>query len=80
MHNIKDLRKNLEYFKKKFKDRNLDFDIEKFIKLDELNRKLLMIKKNLNKKKNLYLNLKINQILINQKKFLKKFLSCQKTK
>ena len=26
MHNLKDLRKNLETFKKKFKDRNLDFN------------------------------------------------------
>ena len=41
MHNIKDLRKNLDNYKKKFKDRNLDFDIEKFNKLDELNRKLI---------------------------------------
>ena len=32
----------------------------------------------MNKKKNLYLNLKINQILINQKKFLKKFLFIKK--
>ena len=41
MHNIKDLRKNLESFNKKFKNRNLNFDVEKFNKLDELNRKFL---------------------------------------
>ena len=41
MHNIKDLRKNIDKFKKKFKDRNLDFDFTKFNKLDELNRKLI---------------------------------------
>ena len=40
MHNIKDLRKNLDNFKKKLKDRNLDFDKDKFNKLDELNRNL----------------------------------------
>jgi len=28
MHNLKDLRKNLEIFKKKFKDRNLDLLIK----------------------------------------------------
>ena len=36
MHNIKDLRKNTSSYKKKFKDRNLDFDVEKFKKLDEI--------------------------------------------
>ena len=59
MHNIKDLRKNLNIFKKKLKERNLDFDLSKFTKLDELNRKLItdkekleQEKKNLSKSKN----------------------------
>ena len=30
MHNLKELRKNLETFKKKFKDRNLDFNTDEF--------------------------------------------------
>ena len=29
MHNIKELRKNQNTFKKKLKDRNLDFDLSK---------------------------------------------------
>ena len=41
MHNLKDLRKNLETFKKKFKDRNLNFDIDEFNKLDKANRDLI---------------------------------------
>tara|TARA_X000001036_G_C20678658_1_gene805115 strand:- start:1631 stop:2878 length:1248 start_codon:yes stop_codon:yes gene_type:complete len=41
MHNIKDLRNNLETFKKKLKDRNLNFDVKQFTKLDDLNRKLI---------------------------------------
>ncbi|MDC1158597.1 serine--tRNA ligase [Pelagibacteraceae bacterium] len=41
MHNIKDLRKNLDKYKIKFNERNLDFDIEHFKKLDEINRKLI---------------------------------------
>ena len=41
MHNLKDLRKNLETFKKKFKDRNLDFDIDEFNKADKNNRHLI---------------------------------------
>ena len=80
MHNIKDLRKNLESFYKKFKNRNLNFDVEKFNKLDVLNRKLINDKELLEQEKNHYLNQKINQILINQKKFLKKFLYFQKNK
>ena len=32
MHNLKELRKNLENFKKKFEDRNVDFDIIDFKK------------------------------------------------
>ena len=33
MHNIKDLRKNLEKFKKKFKERNVNFDKNEFEKI-----------------------------------------------
>ena len=47
MHNIKDLRKNLEIYKKKFKARNLDFDSSLFEKLDSDNRELIN-KKDLN--------------------------------
>jgi len=54
MHNIKDLRKNLVLYKKKFRDRNLNFNSEEFNKLDELNRKLINDKENLeNEKKTL---------------------------
>ena len=41
MHNLKELRNNLEEFKKKFKDRNLDFNIDEFIKVDRNNRELI---------------------------------------
>ena len=51
MHNIKDLRKSLDYFKKKLKDRNLEFDVDKFNKLDELNRKLINDKEKLEQEK-----------------------------
>ena len=51
MHNIKDLRKNLETFKKKFKERNVDFDTASFEKLDNLNRKLINDKKKLEQEK-----------------------------
>ena len=41
MHNLKDLRSNLDHFKKKLKDRNVDFDIANFSKKDSLNRELI---------------------------------------
>ena len=51
MHNIKDLRKNLETFKKRFKERNVDFDLTGFEKLDNLNRKLINDKEKLEQEK-----------------------------
>ena len=51
MHNLKDLRKNLETFKKKFKDRNLDFKIDEFDKLDKANRELITKKELLEQEK-----------------------------
>jgi len=51
MLNIKVLRKNLDTFKKKLKDRNLEFDVENFNQLDELNRKLINNKEKLEQEK-----------------------------
>ena len=53
MHNIKDLRKNLDSFKKKIKSRNIEFNIDEFYKLDELNRKLISEKEKLEQEKKL---------------------------
>ena len=47
MHNIKDLRKNLETFKKKLTERNINFNIEDFKKKDALNRELISKKESL---------------------------------
>ena len=51
MHNTKDLRKNLEKFKKKFLDRNFKFDIKLFEKLDNTNRQLISKKEKLEQEK-----------------------------
>ena len=51
MHNTKELRKNLDNFKKKLKERNVDFDTEKFIKLDQLNREIIVKKESLEQEK-----------------------------
>ena len=41
MHNLKDLRKNLDFYEKKFKERNLDFNTDVFIEIDKTNRELI---------------------------------------
>ena len=51
MHNLKDLRKNLEFFKKKFNERNLNFDEKKFDKLDKINRDFINKKEQLEQEK-----------------------------
>ena len=51
MHNIKELRKNLSNFQKKFLDRNTNFNIENFEKLDNSNRKLITEKEKLEQEK-----------------------------
>ena len=78
MHNLKELRQNLDKFKKKFKDRNIDFDINNFSKIDNLNRdlinkkeKLEQEKKNLSKSKdksNFEKSKKISQEILNLEK------------
>ena len=86
MHNLKDLRKNLETFKKKFKDRNLDFNTDEFNKADKANRELInkkelleQEKKQLSKskeksnfEKSKKISDEIDKILLEQKKSQKK--------
>ena len=80
MHNIKDLRKNLDTFKKKLKDRNLDFDVDKFSKFDELNRKLINDKEKLEQEKKSLSKSKDKLNYDNSKKFLMKSQFWQKNK
>ena len=51
MHNLRELRKNLTTYKKKLADRNTDFDLEKFTKLDNTNRNLITKKESLEQEK-----------------------------
>ena len=51
MHNLKDLRKNLETFKKKLMESNVKFNIEDFTKRDNLNRELISKKESLEQEK-----------------------------
>ncbi len=82
MHNLKNLRKNLEIFKKKFKDRNYNFNPIKFSELDKKNRELINKKELLEQEKKILskskektnfekskkITDKINEILSEQKK------------
>ena len=51
MHNIKDLRKNLNIYKKKLSDRNFDLKTELFQNLDDHNRKIISEKEKLEQEK-----------------------------
>ncbi|MBL6786141.1 MAG: serine--tRNA ligase [Candidatus Pelagibacter bacterium] len=51
MLNLKNLRNNLEVFKKKLKERNIEFDVENFSKVDTLNRDLIIKKEKLEQEK-----------------------------
>ena len=51
MHNLKDLRKNPEIFKKKFQERNVNFDTDFFKKKDIQNRDLINKKEKLEQEK-----------------------------
>ena len=44
MHNLKEIRKNIDNYKKKLKERNIDVNFEELIKLDKNNRDLIQKK------------------------------------
>ena len=68
MHNLKDLRKNLENIKKKFKERNVEFDIDNFIKKDKYNRDLIIKKEKLEQEKKILSKSKDKATFIKSKK------------
>ena len=53
MHNIKDIKKNLNHYRKKLLDRNFDFKTDLFVSLDEENRRLITKKEKLEQEKKL---------------------------
>ena len=58
MHNIKDIRKNFEYFSKKIAERNVKLDLKELMDLDETNRELLQNKEKLEQEKKKYFKIK----------------------
>ena len=51
MHNIKEIRNNLDLYKSSFKKRFLKVDLDEILELDKKNRKLIQEKENLEKEK-----------------------------
>ena len=51
MHNIKDIRKNFEYFSKKIAERNVKLNFKELMDLDKTNRELLQNKEKLEQEK-----------------------------
>ena len=74
MHNIKEIRNNLDLFKSSFKKRFLEVDLKKILELDKKNRQLIQEKENLEKKKKIFQSLKTKAYLKNQKIFLPKLI------
>ena len=69
MHNLKDLRKNLDSYVKSFKDRNVNFNIEDFKKKDALNRDLINKKEKLEQEKKILSKSKDKKNFFRNKRF-----------
>ena len=69
MHNLKEIRKDFDAFKKALEKRSVDIDFDKLKDLDIKNREFIQKKETLEKEKKDISNLKTNLYLQNQKKF-----------
>ena len=69
MHNIKDIRANLENFVKTISKRNQKVDQSLLKTLDTKNRDLIQKKENLEQEKKLFQKAKINHYLKSQKNY-----------
>tara|TARA_A100001015_G_C14927228_1_gene686898 strand:+ start:135 stop:1382 length:1248 start_codon:yes stop_codon:yes gene_type:complete len=78
MHDIKELRKNLEKFKKKLLDRNFNFNQETFEKLDKSNRTLISEKEKLEHEKKILSKSKDNSKFKKSKKVSEKIAQLSK--
>jgi seryl-tRNA synthetase len=72
MHNIKEIRNDIEAFKKALNKRFLEIDVDKILSLDESNREHIQQRELLEKRKKIFQNLKISHFLKNLKKLLLK--------
>ncbi len=70
MHNLKELRNNLDNFKIKIANRNIDFDTNDFKQKDSLNRELINKKEKLEQEKKSLSKSKDKSNFAKSKKFL----------
>ena len=80
MHNIKDLRKNLDTYQKKFKERNLNFDIDEFNNKDKINRELINKKELLEQEKKILSKSKEKSNFEKSKKYHHRLIIFQQNK
>ena len=78
MHDIKDLRKNVKDYQKKFLERNFDFKIDEFENLDSSNRKLINKKEKLEQEKKILSKSKEKNNFEKSKKISEEILSITK--
>ena len=78
MHNLKEIRKNLYKFKKKFENRNTNFDVDDFKRKDTLNRDLISRKEKLEQEKKLLSKLKDKSNFDKSKKISKEITDLEK--
>ena len=80
MHNLKEIRENLEHFKTSLSHRNSEVDYDQILDLDKKNRKLIQEKEKFEMEKKISLNQKMNLYLKNLKKYPRKLKIYQKNK
>ena len=78
MHNLKELRKNLENFKKKLQNRNTNFDTNNFKKKDTINRNLISNKEKLEQEKKSLSKSKVKSNFDKSKKISQEILDLEK--
>ena len=64
MHDLKEIRKNFDDFKKKLQLRNVDINLDEIINYDKINREKIKIKEDLEQQKKLLSKIKKNYLII----------------
>ena len=67
MHDLKDIRKNLDFYKKKISERIINFDYTELLNLDSIYRDLIQKKEKLEQEKKILSKKKTPKTLLNQK-------------
>ena len=78
MHNIKDIRKNFEFYKKKFTDKNINVNLKFLLDLDEKNRNLIQKKEKLEHEKKVVSQKKDNKLFEKSKIITSEILNTNK--